>query len=458
MISIGHAVVRATVWAAGIFYRIERAGSDMPEGPAIIVCNHPNMLMDPLIALHAARRRVRVLAKAPLFELPIFGRVLRAVDTLPLYRVQDDPSQLPRNKEAFQESVDELRAGGTLLTFPEGGSHGRPALAPLKTGAARIALVAEEETDWRLGLRVVPTGLTYYRKHLFRSRVVASLGEPIAVADWRSAYQANRAAAIRSLTLAIGEALARSTLNLSAEGDRELVETAELLYARAKGRAGFRQRQQLGVRLPQLQRFAAGLAWLRANDADRFARLEASLRDYRRRLQELGGGDADVPPRYEIRPALRFLGRELAILGSALPAAALGSLAWYLPSAVCGLVARLSKPGIGSVATVKLLAGVVVFPAAYLGWIALAYALGGPLAAASTAVALPPLGFAALLWHGRRKELWEDVKLFSRVVRDPGTREWFAAQRAALSQELDAFMSAWQDERAAITDARSPAP
>jgi 1-acyl-sn-glycerol-3-phosphate acyltransferase len=435
---IGRAVSKATVWAAGIYYRVERSGAELPEGPVFIVSNHPNMLMDPLLSLKAAGRRVRILAKAPLFDIPIFGSVLRSLDTLPLFRPQDDPDQLHRNRLAFQEAVDALREGGTLLTFPEGKSHSSPSLAPLKTGVARMVLAAEEESGWRLGVKVVPIGLVYHRKHRFRSRVVASTGEPIVVAGWRVAYEADRAAAIRSLNREIACGLERQTLNLPAEADRRLVETAELLWARERGEAGWREREALKERLPRLQRFAEQFAWLKVSDPHRWNRLASSLRSYGQQLKHLGSGDAEVPPRYKPRHVARYVLREGARLGVTVPLAALGTAAWYLPYFVSGLACRIMKPEIETVSTVKLLAGVVTYPATYLGWIGLAAWAGGAAAAALTAVALPPLGIAALHWWGRHQEVMEDMRVFFQVVRRPSLRDALARQRAALADELDA--------------------
>jgi glycerol-3-phosphate O-acyltransferase/dihydroxyacetone phosphate acyltransferase len=440
---LGRAVVRAAVWAAGVYYRFERAGPGLPDGPVLIVTNHPNMLLDPLLALKAAGRRVRVLAKAPLFDIPFFGHVMRSVDSLPLYRVQDDPELLGRNKLAFQEATETLRAGGALLTFPEGGSRSAPGLAPLKTGAARMALAAEEGADWRLGVRIVALGLTYHRKHHFRSRVVAGTGEPIVVAEWRRAYETDRAEAVRSLTGAIASSLERQTLNLADESDRRLVETADVLYARARGLARPRQREPLGARLPRLQRFAGLFAWLRVADADRYERVAVALDGYRRRLERLGSGEADVPARYEKGRVARYIVRQGIALGLGLPLAALGTAAWYLPFFATGLVGRLLKPALETVATVKLLTAIVAYPATYLGWIALAAWAAGLPAAALTALALPPLGFAALEWRHRRAEVWEDVRLFLRVVRRPWLRQSLAAERSKLAAELDGLEAEW---------------
>ncbi|HSG81146.1 MAG TPA: 1-acyl-sn-glycerol-3-phosphate acyltransferase [Gemmatimonadota bacterium] len=433
---IGRAVTRATVWASGIFYRVERIGPELPAGPIFIVSNHPNMLMDPLLSLKAARRRVRILAKAPLFEIPIFGSVLRSLDALPLYRIQDDPEQLHRNKLAFQAAVDSLRSGMALLTFPEGKSHSSPALAPLKTGVARMTLVAEEQSGWRLGVRVVPIGLAYYRKHRFRSRVAIGIGEPIPVVDWKRPYEADHAAAIRSLNRAISAGLQRQTLNLADESDRELVETADLLYARQRGEADWRERQALGQRLPRLQQFAEAFAWLRACDPERWSRLARRLRRHRSLLERLGSGDADVPPAYERQRVVRYVVREAVRMGLTLPLAAAGTLAWYLPYFVSGLVSGYLKPAMETVATVKLLAGIVAYPATYVAWVALTGVLVGFPAAALAAVILPLLGLVALRWWQRRDEVSADVKLFLQIVRRPRLRDRLAGRRAALAAEL----------------------
>jgi 1-acyl-sn-glycerol-3-phosphate acyltransferase len=382
---LGRAVTRATVWASGVFYRLERVGPDLPDGPVIIVTNHPNMLMDPLLALKGAERRVRILAKAPLFEIPVFASVLRSLDTLPLYRVQDHPDQLQRNVVAFKEAVESLSRGDTLLMFPEGRSHSEPALAPLKSGVARMALEAEESSNWKLGVKIVPLGLTYHRKHRFRSRVVVGVGQAIDVVEWRERYMEDRAAAARSLTAAVASALQHETLNLSDETDRRLIETADLIYARAKGLADWRERESLSDRLPRLRGFAEQFAWLRVSDPERWDELSGDLRNYARRLRDLGGGDAEVPPRYLAGRVLRYVVREGAVLGFSLPLAALGAIAWYVPYFLTGFVARLMKPPIETVATVKLLAGIVLYPLAYLGWVALAVGLGGVLAGVTAA-------------------------------------------------------------------------
>lgn len=445
---LGRGAVRWGIASAGLFYRIERVGPELPPGPVIVVANHPNMLTDPLLVLGAARRRVRVLAKAPLFELPIFGQVLRAVDTLPLYRLQDDPELRHLNRLAFEEAVDELYDAGTLLTFPEGGSRSLPMLAPLKRGAARVALAAEAQSGWRLGIKIVPIGLNYERKDRFRSPVVAAVGPPIEVGEWRDEHESAAGGGAKSLTRAIARGLYEQTLNTQEVGDRALLETADLVLRRERDAFGWRERVSLADRLPRLRRLAERHAWLQSRDRKRGRRLSRSLRRYSRRLRRVGAGDADIPRAAELKRGRSEVLREAATLTPAALVAALGVAAWYLPCFVVWLSCRLTRPAVETVATVKLLTGMVVLPLYYGAVVAVAGSRGGVMAVA-LAAALPPLGAAALRWSGRVRQLWSDFRLVSLARRKPGLCARADAQRAALTEQLNAVAREFESEQRA---------
>ena len=57
---------------------------------------------------------------------------------------------------------------GAIGIFPEGGSHDRTELLPLKAGFTIMALGALARSP-DLPLFIVPTGLYYFRGHAFRS-------------------------------------------------------------------------------------------------------------------------------------------------------------------------------------------------------------------------------------------------------------------------------------------------
>jgi 1-acyl-sn-glycerol-3-phosphate acyltransferase len=47
------------------------------------------------------------------------------------------------NDRTFDAAIAALQSGGAVQIYPEGQSHSEPSLTPLRTGAARIALMAE---------------------------------------------------------------------------------------------------------------------------------------------------------------------------------------------------------------------------------------------------------------------------------------------------------------------------
>ena len=79
--------------AAFVYYRVRYRGSGVPpSGPLLLVANHPNSLLDPMLVAAVARRPVRFLAKAPLFTDAKVGWLIRAAGSIPVYRRSDDPS------------------------------------------------------------------------------------------------------------------------------------------------------------------------------------------------------------------------------------------------------------------------------------------------------------------------------------------------------------------------------
>ncbi|CAI6322448.1 unnamed protein product [Periconia digitata] len=73
-----------------------------------------------------------------------------------------------------------LHQGGSVGIFPEGGSHDRSDLLPLKAGVAIMALgTVASKRD--CNLKIIPVGMNYFHAHKFRSRAVIEFGNPIDV-------------------------------------------------------------------------------------------------------------------------------------------------------------------------------------------------------------------------------------------------------------------------------------
>jgi len=440
-------ITKLVGWAVAIFYDLERSGPKLPAGPVLVTANHPNALLDPLVIFHTAGRPTRPLAKAPLFEQALVGTVLKGLGGLPVYRKQDDPAQMHLNDRTFDAAIDALQGGGAVQIYPEGQSHSEPALAPLRTGAARIAFLAESRSGWELHLKIQPVGLTYTRKHLFRGRVIAVFGEVIEISGLRDAYERDEREAVRQLTSLIRERLEELTLNFDEAEDRELVDVAERLYAHEKGLTSARRRGRMADRLPRMQRFAEGLRWLRDEDPERLEGLRRSVRRYLRLLTLFGATEGDVPARYRTGSVLRYAARQLIMLLLVLPVAAVGAVFWLTPYIVTRKVAPRFWSALDQVATYKLSVASLAF-STWLGLTAAAvWIVAGSGPALSAVAMLPAAGLATVAWRDRQTIVLEDARVFLRARRRSESRDRIAEQRAHLVAEFDSVVEAWGTRR-----------
>src|SRR5678815_524852 len=125
------------------FREVERVGE--PPGPEtrgrVIVSNHTNALIDPILVLTDAACEISPVAKSTLWNVPGLKWFLDRAGAVPIARRKDDPTKdASANAGVFDKVAQHLSRGGNILIFPEGTSHSEPHLAPLRTGAARMLL------------------------------------------------------------------------------------------------------------------------------------------------------------------------------------------------------------------------------------------------------------------------------------------------------------------------------
>lgn len=105
-----------------------------PAGPVLLVANHASLLDPPLVGA-VAPRPLSFLAKAELFEVPLFGRLIRALNARPVRREGADPA-------ALRTALRVLEEGAALLVFPEGTRSDDGALRAAKPGAGMLAVLS----------------------------------------------------------------------------------------------------------------------------------------------------------------------------------------------------------------------------------------------------------------------------------------------------------------------------
>lgn len=430
-------------WLLGLilrifFPRIEISNVDRvpARGPVILVVNHPNGLIDPLFLLCLSPRPVSFLAKATLFDMPVIGWFVKALGSIPVYRRQDAGFEPEKNRQTFDRARAILAGGGVIALFPEGASHDDPKLRPLKTGAARIALgVTAVAGGDDAPLIIAPMGIYYTAKGIFRSEALLYFGQPITVAPSRLGADGEPPSEeVRQLTDRLEKALSDVTLQADEHEALALVARAEQLFSAEEPTSGERLVHQFELR----RRFLAGYSALRTQAPERLASLSARIARYEAELSQAGVDRETLLPR-EVAP-FKLLGRflrGLALSILVLPAALVGTVVNYPAYRLVGFIATgLARGDEGLVATIKLLAGSLLFP---LTWIAVAVTIGlyrGILVGIVALIIAPLSGYVALRFFERLDEFMGGLRalVLSRFQRWGFLR--LIAERHAIREEI----------------------
>jgi glycerol-3-phosphate O-acyltransferase/dihydroxyacetone phosphate acyltransferase len=430
------------------------------HGPLVIASNHPNALVDALLVSTTLRRRVRLTAKATLFEHPLLAPVLRAVGVVPLRRAKDElaarrtgaPS-VARNAESFQQVTEALVQGGAVLVFPEGISHDEPALAPLKTGAARMALTASEAGA--VGLHLLPLGLIFERKEEPRSRVLVRVGDPIDVGAWRARAGSSGDAA--RLTADLDAALRHVTLNFASEARaRRAVALARALAALTDAPPAIAAPRPLATEAELARRIEAATDALE-NAPPQVVRLAdgfiARVNALDERLGARGAALSDIQISPRLRHGARFVAREGLVFVTGLPVALLGRLMHWIPLRLARMLAM--RPLVRDPSRDQPAMRTIVLGLAFvLGWYALQAVVitrwFGWVAALLWLVVLAIAGHIDFLLGDRRQRAWRRARTYLALRADPALRRDALAEIGALVADGLALEAALLDSGTAV--------
>ncbi|MFH1415894.1 MAG: lysophospholipid acyltransferase family protein [Elusimicrobiota bacterium] len=134
---------------------------NMPAGPCLIVSNH-NSLIDPPLVSSCLRRPIYFMAKKELFDIPVFGDLIRSAHAFPVNRHAADLSTV-------KKAIKLLKSGRSLLLFPEGTR--KKSDKKIHRGVSLLAHKA--------GVPVVPCRLFNNEKPYRFRRLACRIGKPV---------------------------------------------------------------------------------------------------------------------------------------------------------------------------------------------------------------------------------------------------------------------------------------
>ncbi|KAF7919915.1 uncharacterized protein EAE98_009149 [Botrytis deweyae] len=189
--------------------------------------------------------------------------------------------------QVYDAVFDRLKGGGAVGIFPEGGSHDRTELLPLKAGVAIMAL-GSLAANPDSGLQIVPCGMNYFHAHKFRSRAVIEFGNPIEVPkELVELYKSgDRRGAVSQLLDIVYQALVAVTVTSPDYDTLMLIQAARRLYNPTGKKLPLPMVVELNRRLVK--------GYTHYKDDPRIVSLKKSVLDYNRQLRYMNLKDHQV--------------------------------------------------------------------------------------------------------------------------------------------------------------------
>lgn len=159
--------------------------------PLVICANHASAHLDGILIMIYSKRKYHVLVRADIFNKPWLAKLLAKINLIPIYRMRDGIKNLDKNSETFDHCVNILKNKGAIIIFPEANCVMERKLRPLHKGAAKIAFMAEEQSQFKLGVQMCTVGISQERLAKPGGRLFLESSKVFDIADYKLMYQEN---------------------------------------------------------------------------------------------------------------------------------------------------------------------------------------------------------------------------------------------------------------------------
>lgn len=442
-------IVKITIHVFFKHFKVNNKEVIPKEGPMIVVANHPNTLMDPATVAVTLHQKPHFLGKATLFESKFGNWLWSGLRGIPIYRRQDSKSGTVNNDEVFAACYKKLEEKGSLLIFPEGVSIQERKLQDLKTGAARIALGAEKQQNYQLGIKILVLGLNYSDPSRFRSNLLINVAPIIEVKDYYQQHQEDEYGAVRALTAAIEDALKAQMIDIETkEEDLLLTQIEEVYQHKLLNDLGWKSTEQ--NQFIASQEFKKALHHFNHQKSVDVHELKIKLDAYFHNLNQLKLKDNLFEDKQHKRSILVDGVFRLVYLLLGFPIYLYGLLNNYIPYIIPSKLAqKLTKEQV-YFASIKMFSGLLLFTIFYSLQITLLQVFGGIWwLTLLYAISLPFSGFFTLKYWQRLLDTKDHWSLFSRFYQKDKLLHQLIAQRQEIITLLDNAKAEYLLENAA---------
>ena len=181
------------------------------------------------------------------------------------------------DEKELERIAKEVASGKNVVVFPEGDSHSSPKSKEIQDNASRIALRSAELCPENPPV-IIPVGIHYSKKHLFRERVALTVERPIEING-----------DVKSLSKIISGEIYRSSLSQDDWKDRELIWKARSVIHAERLRTNPRLNDvaTYGEGVIGARRVRAAWEWMAINNPEKCRDLETRTRSHMAKLDLL---------------------------------------------------------------------------------------------------------------------------------------------------------------------------